>query len=109
MVLGEVGEWTGAGQGEQDAGPADVDLDGWHDRTLRELDEGRADAVEGTADAGVMQGEDAAYEEFVATALTAFLRQDAREGAADAVESGNEAMRAGYRHTIRLENPPQRE
>ncbi len=96
MVLGEVGEWTGAGQGEQDAGPADVDLDEWHDRALWESDEHTADAVEGTEDAvegaedaGVMQGEDPAYEEFVATALTAFLRQDAGEGAADAGESGS--------------------
>ncbi|PKW16250.1 hypothetical protein [Saccharopolyspora spinosa] len=86
MVLGELGEWTGAGQGEQDAGSADVDLDGWLDRALREFDEGTADAVEGAVDAGVMVG--GSCLRGVTTALTAFLRQDAGEGAADAGESG---------------------
>ncbi len=85
-----VSEWTGADQGDRDAWLADFDLGAWLDQAVADS------AVSGDAGAGgagVMLGE-GAYEEFVATELTAFLGQDAGDdagaGGAGAVAGGDD-------------------
>ncbi len=85
-----VSEWTGADQDDQDAWLADFDLGAWLDQAVADSAVSR-DA--GAGGAGVMLGE-GAYEEFVATELTAFLGQDAGDdadaGGAGAVAGGDD-------------------
>ncbi|WP_395474357.1 hypothetical protein [Saccharopolyspora spinosa] len=80
--------WTETDQDDWDGWSADVDLAAWLDWAVADLD--GAQVPQGAADAGVMLGE-GAYEEFVATELTAFLGQDAGDDAAGASDAGSVA------------------
>ncbi len=80
-VSGWVSGWAGADHDGRDVWSADVDLDAWLARVVP--DEEVVPVPPGAADAGVMLDADA-YEEFVATELLAFLRQDAGDDAAGA-------------------------
>ncbi len=85
-----VSEWTGADQGDRDAWLADFDLGAWLDQAVADSAVSR-DA--GAGGAGVMLGE-GAFGDVVATELTAFLGQDARDdtdaGGAGAVAGGDD-------------------
>ncbi len=81
-----VSGWTGADQVDLDGWSADVDLGGWLDQAMADLD--RVQVPQGAADAGAMLGADA-YEEFVATELPAFLGQDAGDDAAGVGGAGS--------------------
>ncbi|WP_192814540.1 hypothetical protein, partial [Saccharopolyspora spinosa] len=85
----EVSGRTGADQDDLDAWSADVDLDAWLARAVADVD--GPQVLQGAADAGVMLGEGAYDDEFVANELLAFLGQDAGDDAAGVGGAGSVA------------------
>ncbi len=83
-----VSGWIGADQDDLDGWSAEVDLGGWLVGAVADVD--GVQVPRGAADAGVMLGE-GAYEEFVATELSAFLGQDADDDAAGVGGAGSVA------------------
>ncbi len=84
----EVSGWIGADQDDLDGWSAEVDLGGWLAGAVADVD--GVQVPRGAADAGAMLGE-GAYEEFVATELSAFLGQDAGDDAAGVGGAGSVA------------------